>query len=103
MSLADSGAAWCVMLNLPDDTTSATIESKTNFLRPVLGGFVESVSRPLHVGRSMIVVDSDLRAESGKLIGRVTQTHPVLPRPKAGDGPRRPDLEENVGSRSVST
>ena len=51
----------------------------------------------------MIVVDSDLRAESGKLIGRVTQTHPVLPRPKAGDGPRKVDLEENVGSRSVST
>ena len=58
---------------------TATIESKTNFLRPVRDGHVEAVARPLHVGRTVIVVDTELRDAAGRLVARTTQTQAVLP------------------------
>ena len=79
MGLADSLGALCALLNLPDGATStATIESKTNFLRPVRGGRVRAVARPLHVGRTVIVVDTELRDDGDQLVARVTQTQAVL-------------------------
>ncbi|HZP29919.1 MAG TPA: PaaI family thioesterase [Acidimicrobiia bacterium] len=80
MTLADTSGAWCAFLNLPSDGSgTTTIESKTNFLRAVRGGHVEAVSRPLHVGRTVIVVDTELRDAEGRLAARVTQTQAVLP------------------------
>jgi uncharacterized protein (TIGR00369 family) len=78
MSLADSTGAACAYFNLPEGAGTTTIESKTNFLRGVREGSVEATSRPLHVGRTVIVVETDLRDDRGKLVGRVTQTQMVL-------------------------
>jgi uncharacterized protein (TIGR00369 family) len=79
MALADTTGAWCAFLNLPGDGSgTTTIESKTNFLRAVRGGHVEAVSRPLHVGRTVIVVDTELRDAVDRLAARVTQTQAVL-------------------------
>jgi 1,4-dihydroxy-2-naphthoyl-CoA hydrolase len=79
MSLADSTGGLCAFLNLPDDATgTATIESKTNFFAPVREGWVDAVSRPLHVGRTTIVVDTDLLDATGRRVARVTQTQAVL-------------------------
>lgn len=78
MSVADSAGGMCAFLNLPPDSRTATIESKTNFLRAVRGGHVEAVARPLHLGRSFIVVDCDLRDQDGRLVGRTSQTQAVL-------------------------
>ena len=79
MALADSTGATCAYLNLPDGATSTTtIESKTNFLRGVRGGSIEAVSRPLHAGRTVIVIETDVMDDSGKRIARVTQTQAVL-------------------------
>ena len=79
MSLADAAGALCAFLNLPEGAgATATIESKTNFFRPVREGHVEAVSRPLHVGRTTIVVETDLRDASGKHVARVIQTQAVL-------------------------
>jgi 1,4-dihydroxy-2-naphthoyl-CoA hydrolase len=79
MALADSTGGFCAFLNLPADATgTATIESKTNFFAPVSEGWVEAVSRPLHVGRTTIVVDTDLLDSSGRRVARVTQTQAVL-------------------------
>lgn len=78
MSLADSLAAYCAVLNLPEGAGTSTIESKTNFLRAVRSGHVEARARPLHVGRTTIVVDTELYDDDGKLVGRVTQTQAVL-------------------------
>jgi 1,4-dihydroxy-2-naphthoyl-CoA hydrolase len=56
MTLADTLGALCALLNLPPGTQkTSTIESKSNFFRAVREGHVESVSRPLHAGRSTIV------------------------------------------------
>ena len=79
MALADTAGAYCAFLNLPDGSGgTGTIESKTNFLRPVRGGHVEAVSRPLHAGRTTIVVDTDLFDAGGRRVARVTQTQAVL-------------------------
>ena len=82
MALADSCGAYCAFLNLPAGAAgTTTIESKTNFLRAVRGGSVRAVSRPLHSGRTVIVIDTELRDDAGKLVARVTQTQAVLAKP----------------------
>jgi uncharacterized protein (TIGR00369 family) len=78
MSLADSLGAICAFLNLPEGANTATIESKTNFFRGVRDGHVEAVSRPLHVGRTSIVVQTDLADADGKPVAHVIQTQAVL-------------------------
>jgi 1,4-dihydroxy-2-naphthoyl-CoA hydrolase len=78
MALADSIGACCAVLNLPPGAGTATIESKTNFFRAVRDGFVEAVSTPLHVGRTTIVVQTDLFDGEGKRVARVTQTQAVI-------------------------
>jgi uncharacterized protein (TIGR00369 family) len=79
MGLADCAGGLCAFLNLPAGATAtATIESKTNFFRPVSKGHVDATSRVLHQGRSTIVVETELRDHSGRLAGKVTQTQAVL-------------------------
>lgn len=79
MTLADCTGGLCAYLNLPEGATAtATIESKSNFFRPVSSGYVEAVSRVLHKGRTTIVVETDLRDAEGRHVARVTQTQAVL-------------------------
>jgi 1,4-dihydroxy-2-naphthoyl-CoA hydrolase len=78
MTLADSLGAICAVLNLPEGASTSTIESKTNFFRAVRSGFAEGVSRPLHVGRTTIVVQTDIFDADGRRVAQVTQTQAVL-------------------------
>jgi uncharacterized protein (TIGR00369 family) len=80
MTLADSLGAICAFLNLPEGTTTSTIESKTNLFRPVTKGAVHGTATPIHVGRSTIVVQTDLRDDAGKRVALVTQTQAVIAR-----------------------
>jgi 1,4-dihydroxy-2-naphthoyl-CoA hydrolase len=81
MSLADTTGAICAFLNLPDGAGTATVESKTNFFRAVREGAARATARPLHVGRSFIVVQTDLEDDRGKRVGQTTQTQAVLAPP----------------------
>ena len=78
MAMADSAGAVCAFLNLPAGATTSTIESKTNFFRGVRDGTVHSTTRPLHVGRTTIVVQTDLTDDRGKRVAQVTQTQAVI-------------------------
>jgi 1,4-dihydroxy-2-naphthoyl-CoA hydrolase len=78
MGLADSLGAICAFLNLPEGASTATIESKTNFFRAVRGGHVDAVSRPLHVGRTSIVVQTELADAEARPVAVVIQTQAVL-------------------------
>ncbi len=78
MTLADTLGAICAFLNLPAGAGTSTIESKTNFFAAVRAGHVEGVTRPLHVGRRTIVVQTDVRDENGRRVAQVTQTQAVL-------------------------
>jgi uncharacterized protein (TIGR00369 family) len=79
MALADNVGALCAFLNLPDGAEgTTTIESKTNFLRAVRSGHATAIARPLHVGRRIIVVESDVVDDEKRLVARVTQSQAVL-------------------------
>ena len=81
MGLADAVGGYCAFLNLPEGATgTATIESKTNFLRAVRDSAIHATARPLHIGRTVIVVDTELRDDSQRLVARTTQTQAVLHR-----------------------
>jgi uncharacterized protein (TIGR00369 family) len=78
MALADSLGAACAFLNLPEGARTSTIESKTNFFRGIRAGAAHGVTQPLHVGRSTIVVQTDVRDDEGRRVAQVTQTQAVL-------------------------
>jgi uncharacterized protein (TIGR00369 family) len=78
MTLADSAAAVCAFLNLPQGATTSTTSSSTVFLRGVRSGSVTATARPLHVGRTTIAVTTELRDDDGRLVAQVTQSQAVL-------------------------
>jgi uncharacterized protein (TIGR00369 family) len=77
MALADSLGGICAHLNLPPGARTATISSSSVFLRGIQAGVVTAVARPLHAGRAVIVVQTDLTDEGGRLAAQVTQTQAV--------------------------
>jgi uncharacterized protein (TIGR00369 family) len=77
MSLADSLGGICAYLNLPPGARTATISSSSVFLRGIQAGVVTAVARPLHAGRAVIVVQTDLTDDAGNLAAQVTQTQAV--------------------------
>ena len=78
MGLADSLGGLCAFLNLPAGAGTATISSSTVFTRAVREGDVSAVSRPLHIGRTTIAVQTDLADGAGRRVAQVTQVQAVL-------------------------
>ena len=78
MTLADAAGAVCAFLNLPEGARTVTIESKTNFLGAVREGEVRAHARPLHVGKTTIVVETDVYDAAGRRVAKTTQTQAVL-------------------------
>jgi 1,4-dihydroxy-2-naphthoyl-CoA hydrolase len=79
MTLADSAGGACAFLNLPEGAGgTATIESKTNFLAATRSGTVKAHSRPLHIGKRVIVLETEVRGDDGKLAAKVLQTQAIL-------------------------
>lgn len=75
MALADTCGGACAFLNLPEGAVAtATIESKTNFMRAVRSGTITASTRPLHAGRTLIVVETEIVLDDGALAAKVTQT-----------------------------
>ncbi len=78
MSLADSVGARCAFLNLPDGAATSTVESKSNFFRPVTAGAVTVTAHPVHVGRRIIVVQTDIHDAERRLVSRTIQSQAVV-------------------------
>jgi uncharacterized protein (TIGR00369 family) len=79
MALADTVGGIVAFLNLPDGAkATTTTSSSTQFLRGLRSGAVTATGRPLHRGRTTIVVETDLEDDHGHLLARVTQTQLVL-------------------------
>jgi 1,4-dihydroxy-2-naphthoyl-CoA hydrolase len=57
---------------------TATISSTTNFLRGLRRGYASGTARPLRVGRSVIVVETEVRDDDGELLVHTTQSQAVL-------------------------
>ena len=80
MAFADTIGAIGTVMNLPPDTRTTTIESKTNFLGAApVNTRITAESTPLHRGKTTQVWQTMIRSEAGKLCAVVTQTQMVLP------------------------
>lgn len=74
MSLADSLGAMGALLNLGPTQRTATLESKTNFVRSCAGAKITADCRPLHLGRQTSVWHTVVRDEEGRICAHVWQT-----------------------------
>ena len=57
---------------------TATIESKTNFFAATRSGTVKAHSHPLHIGKRVIVVETEIRGDDGQLAAKTIQSQAVL-------------------------
>jgi uncharacterized protein (TIGR00369 family) len=80
MAFADTIGAIGTVANLPPNTRTTTIESKTNFMGAAqINTRVTAESIPLHRGKTTQVWQTTIRSEAGKLCAVVTQTQMMLP------------------------
>lgn len=79
MTLADGAGAVAAFLNLPEGASgTTTVSSATNFMRAVRDGHAEAISRPIHTGRTTVVVETEIVDAAGRRVAKVTQTQAVL-------------------------
>jgi 1,4-dihydroxy-2-naphthoyl-CoA hydrolase len=79
MAFADTLGAVATVLNLSQDARTATIESKTNFMKAApVGSTVIGDCTPLHRGRRTMTWQTRVTTEDGKLIALVIQTQIVI-------------------------
>ena len=78
MTLADTVGAVCAFLNLPAGASTSTVASSTSLMRAVRAGSAHAAARPLHAGRSFVVVSVELTDDEGRRVAQVTQTQAVL-------------------------
>lgn len=79
MGFADNLGGTASFLNLPEGARATTIESKTNFFRPILvGSKAKARCVPLHRGRRSSVWQTTVTTEDDKLAAIIIQTQMVL-------------------------
>ncbi|MCR4265268.1 PaaI family thioesterase [Nitratireductor sp. ZSWI3] len=75
MTFADNLCSTGTLLNLPEGQVTVTVESKTNFLRPIrVGDVAHGVATPVHKGRTMMVWQATISRGDGKVAAVATQT-----------------------------
>jgi uncharacterized protein (TIGR00369 family) len=80
MAFADNLGGCGAFLNMPEGFMTATVESKTNFLRPIpVGTTARAVTTPVNLGKTLQVWKTDIFREDGKLAAVVTQTQILTP------------------------
>jgi 1,4-dihydroxy-2-naphthoyl-CoA hydrolase len=82
-ALGDTVAAWATFRAIPPGSDFTTIELKLNVFRAgVLGDEIVAEARPLHTGRSTVVIEvriERIREEERKLAANLIVTQFVLP------------------------
>jgi len=80
MAFADTLGAIGTVAAMPQGATTATIESKTNFISGAAQGTtVSGEATPIHKGRTTQVWQTRITAADGRLVALVTQTQIVKP------------------------
>ncbi|MEM9014377.1 MAG: PaaI family thioesterase [Pseudomonadota bacterium] len=75
MAFADNLGGCGAFMNMPEGAMTSTIESKTNFLRPVpVGQTAKAITTPVNIGRTIQVWKTEIFREDGKLAAIVTQS-----------------------------
>ena len=79
MAFADTLGAAATILNLPEGSWTATIESKSNFLGPApAGSKVVGETTPVHRGSRTMVWQTRIRTSEGRAVALVIQTQLVF-------------------------
>jgi 1,4-dihydroxy-2-naphthoyl-CoA hydrolase len=80
MALADTLGGVGAFLNLTPRTRTATVESKTNFLRPAkIGTKVTAKSRLINRGRTLLLWQTEVHDSEGRLLALVSQSQMIVP------------------------
>src|SRR5262245_60864663 len=74
MSLGDSLGGLAALQNLAPGQATATLESKTNFLRPARGPTLRADCQALHVGGQTSVWQTTVRNQRQQTVAIITQT-----------------------------
>lgn len=79
MAFADTLGGVAAAVNLSDGDSTTTLDSKTNFVRPIpVGGRITGRCEPLHKGRKISIWQTTVFREDGKPAAIVTQTQMTL-------------------------
>lgn len=79
MAMADNLGGTATLINLPPGKTTTTLESKTNFLRPIrIGDVATARSVPLHRGRTTMVWQTTISRGDGKVAAIVIQSQMTI-------------------------
>jgi 1,4-dihydroxy-2-naphthoyl-CoA hydrolase len=86
MTLADTLGGLGTTISIPKGYRTLTTESKTNFLSAIpLGETARAECTPVHRGKTLMVWQTKIFRENGKLAALVTQSQLILaPRDTAG-------------------
>ena len=80
MAFADTLGAVATILNMDGNSRTTTLESKTNFFRPVdATKKILAECTPLHKGRTTMVWQTRIYNEDGKTAALITQTQIIIP------------------------
>jgi 1,4-dihydroxy-2-naphthoyl-CoA hydrolase len=80
MALADTLGGVGAFLNLPPDTRTSTVESKTNFFRSAgIGTKIIARSRLINKGRTLLLWQTEIHDGEGRLLALVSQSQMVVP------------------------
>ncbi|MGA3281280.1 MAG: PaaI family thioesterase [Smithella sp.] len=75
MAFADTMGAICTFLNMPPNSTTTTIESKTSLIRPgKLGDTLTANSKLLNKGRTLMLLYTEVLDSQKQLVAVVIQT-----------------------------
>ncbi|MBY0136426.1 PaaI family thioesterase [Paracoccus yeei] len=79
MGLADHVGGTAATINLGPGQATTTLESKTNFLRPIrIGDTAHARCVALHRGRTTMIWQTTITRDDGKVAAIVTQTQMIL-------------------------
>ena len=72
--VADAAMGLAHAATLEEGESFTTLELKINFLRPVWKGRLAAEARTVSAGRSVAMLECDIRDEQGRLVARATST-----------------------------
>ena len=87
LTLADTAATYCCMRAIDptgerlDAPFPLAVQVSASLVRNVGAGTVRATARPLHRGRTMLVIETEVTDEAGRRLTVVTSTHLVRERP----------------------
>jgi len=80
LTLVDSATGCAVQSLLPEGVGYTTLETKANFVRPILAGtgVLRAIGRAIHVGRTTATAEARIEDVGGKVYAHGTSTLLVL-------------------------